>query len=145
MTDIKLTANNLDYVIQELKTVDVNQEKRIKITPWKEKRGLSSNAQIHLWFGQIAKQQGYTAAYIKNACKVMFGIDILLSSETDTARCVVRTLERIDYWNMDWVNKIDVVSGLMVTSLFTTSEIKEFMEKMLYFWNDKGVDIGFRD
>ena len=148
--DIQYTASNLDYVIQQLRKVDLTKPKRLVISEWKEKRGLSSNGQIHLWFDQIAKQLGYLSeakseAYIKSSCKVIFGIDILLGSESCLAKSVIRTLERIDYWSLDWTNKIDVVAGITVTSIFTTSEMKVFMEQMIFYWNDKDVPIKFKD
>ena len=148
--DIQYTASNLDYVIQQLKKVDTTKPQRLSFTPWKEKRGLSSNGQIHLWFDQIAKQLGYLSeakseSYIKSSCKVIFGIDILLGSESGLAKSVIRTLERIDYWSLDWTNKIDVVAGITVTSIFTTSEMKVFMEQMIFYWNDKDVPIKFKD
>ena len=150
MKDIQYTASNLDYVIQQLRKVDTTKPQRLSFTPWKEKRGLSSNGQIHLWFDQIAKSLGYKSehnsdGYIKNSCKVLFGIDILLSSETSAAQSVVRTLERVNYWDMGWSTKYDVVQGLTVTSIFTTSEMKVFMEQMIFYWNDKDVPIKFKD
>jgi len=143
--DLKATSSNFDFIIQELRKVDFTKDKRISVTEWKEKRGLSSNGQIHLWFGQIAKKQGYQAKYIKRACKVMFGIDILLDSDTEDAQSTIRTLERVNYWDMDWATKIDVVSSLMVTSIFKTDEMKTFMEQMIFYWNDNGVPIKFKD
>ncbi len=144
------TASNFDFVAQELRKIDLTKPKRIRVTEWKEKRGMSSNRQIHLWFSQIAKELGYltekkSGNYIKNSCKVMFGIDILLGSDSPEAQSVIRTLERINYWSLDWENKIDVVTGLFVTSLFKTNEIKEFMDQMIFYWNDKGVPIKFKD
>ena len=145
MKDLKATSSNFDFIIQELRKVDFTKDQRISVTEWKEKRGSSSNRQIHLWFGQIAKKQGYQAKYIKNTCKVMFGIDILLDSDTEDAKSVIRTLELACYWDRDWATQIDIVSGLMVTSIFKTDEMKTFMEQMIFYWNDNGVPIKFKD
>jgi len=146
--DFKLTFSSLGYLIQEItKLLTDNQTKafRVNIVGWREKRSLTSNGQIHLWFGQLAKEQGYSSEYMKNACKVMFGIDVLLGSDSEQAQSVIRTLERIDYWSLDWPSKIDVVNGLMVTSLFKTDEMKVFMDQMIYYWNDLGYQIKYKD
>ena len=147
---MKYKADNLPYINQELLKYDQSKEWRITVTPWKEKRSLTSNGQIHLWFDQIAKQLGYKSehksdGYIKNSCKILFGIDILLSSETNAAQSVIRTLERVNYWDMDWSTKYDVVQGLTVTSIFETSEMKVFMDQMIFYWNDLYVPIRFKD
>ncbi len=150
MKDIRYTGDNLNFVIQEIKKIDTEKDKRISFSEWKEKRGLSSNGQIHLWFDQIAKSLGYkpekeSDGYIKNSCKVLFGIDILLGSKSKQAQSVIRTLERVGYWDLPWSEKLDVVNGVFVTSLFKTDEMKVFMEQMIFYWNDKGVPIKFKD
>lgn len=143
---LKLTTRALAVKkIDELLSSNPGQDYTLTVVEKSPDRGLSSNGQIHLWFGQIAKKQGYNSDYIKNSCKVMFGIDILLGSEKEAAKSVIRTLERVGYWDMDWSTKVDVVSGLMVTSLFKVKEMKVFMEHMIYFWNDKDIPIKFKD
>ncbi len=145
MTDIKLTANNLDYVIQELKKVDVNQDKRIKITPWKEKRGLSANSQQHKWYSDIAKYYGdRTALDVKNFCKDALGLPILLNSDKHGDK-IEFLLHKLDYYRHSHESKMKLIQCLEVTSLFTTPESKQYMEQLVYYFNDKGVDIGFRE
>ena len=153
MKDLKLQASTASYVHQELNKLIANDNTkayRLVVSEWKEKRGLGSNGQIHLWFDQIAKKLGYkpeseSEGYIKNSCKVLFGVDILLGSESRQAQSVIRTLERVDYWSYGWEDKVDIVSGIFVTSLFNTSEMKVFMDQMIFYWNDKGIPIKFKD
>ncbi len=145
MADIKLTADNLDYVIQELKKVDVNQEKRIKITPWKEKRGLSANAQQHRWYSDIAKYYGdRTALDVKNFCKDALGLPILLNSDKHGDK-IEFLLHKLDYYRHSHESKMKLIQCLEVTSLFNTPESKQYMEQLVYYFNDKGVNIGFRE
>jgi len=152
MKDFPLTFTSLKECKLKLNELFIDNPQgkfRLSIVKWTNKRSLSSNGQIHLWFGQIAKQLGYdtetkTGNYIKNSCKIMFGIDILLSSETNDAQSVIRTLERVNYWDMDWPTKLDVVNGLTVTSIFKTSEMKVFLEQMIFYWNDKDIPIKYK-
>ena len=153
MKDLKLSAATISYVKQEqekLVASDNTKVWRVSFRLWKEKRGISSNNQIHLWFNQIALKLGYkpekeSDGYIKNSCKVLFGIDILMGSKSKQAQSVIRTLERVDYWSLPWADKLDVVNGVFVTSLFETDEMKVFMDQMIFYWNDKDVHIKFKD
>lgn len=145
MKDIKLNANSIRYAEQELRKLDLNQSWRLSVTPWKEKRGLSSNGQIHLWFGEIAKQKGdETALDVKNFCKDAFGLPIILNSVKHGNKMEF-LLHKLGYYQHSHESKMKLIQCLEVTSLFTTSEIKEFMENMLHYWNDKGFPIKFKN
>ena len=118
---------------------------RISITEWKEKRGLSSNNQQHLWYSQIAKYYGdRTALEVKNFCKDSLGLPILLNSQVHGDK-IEFLLHKLEYYKYSHESKLKLVNCLEVTSLFSTSESKEYMEQMLFYWNDKGVPIKFKD
>ena len=79
--DLKLTASNRAFINQELDKLDLSQAKRIVISDWKSNRSISANNQQHLWYGQISKHKGdVTALDVKNMCKDMLGLPILLTS-----------------------------------------------------------------
>jgi len=143
--DFKLTANSIGLFIQELWKLDLTKAYRVSVVGWREKRSINANGQQHLWYTQIANELGYQSLYIKDSCKVMFGVDVLLGSESSKAQSVVRTLELIDFWSRDWPTKIDIISGLDVTSLFNTSESKAYMDQMIMYWNDKNAPIKYKD
>tara|TARA_R110002012_G_C11524788_1_gene599855 strand:- start:169 stop:603 length:435 start_codon:yes stop_codon:yes gene_type:complete len=142
--DVKLTNTNMAYVVQELNKLDLSQPKRLTVSSWKEKRGLSANGQIHLWFGQIAKHYGDRSALdVKNECKDKIGLPILLNSPAygDTIEFL---LHKLDYYKHSYERRMKLVGCLSVTSEMSTSEIKEFMEQMIFYWNDLGVPIKFK-
>jgi len=145
MRDLKLTASNFDYVAQELKRLDLSQPKRIKITEWKEKRGLSANAQQHLWYSKVAKHYGDRSALeVKNFCKVALGLPILLNSALHGDKMEF-LLHKLDYYKHSHESKMRLIQCLEVTSLFNTAESKEYMENMIFYYNDLGINIGFKD
>ncbi|MEE8288972.1 MAG: hypothetical protein V3R25_06120 [Nitrosomonadaceae bacterium] len=145
MKDLKLTADNLDYITQELGKLDLTKAKRIKVTEWKEKRGLSANGQIHLWFGQIAKHYGDRSALeVKCFCKDSIGLPILSNSESHGDKLEF-FLSQLNYYKHNHENKMKLIQFIPVTSEMSTSEIKEFMEQMVYYWNDLDVPIKFKD
>ena len=145
MKDLKLNSNTFSYVMQELRNIASNGEYRLSISDWKKKRGLSANGQIHLWFGQIAKAMGDRSALdVKNQCKDMFGLPILLNSETHSDKYEF-LLHKLDYYKYSYEGKMKLLQCLDVTSVMSTSEIKEFMEQMVFYYNDIGVPIKFKD
>lgn len=144
MTDIKLTKDNLAYVVQQLGKLDLTTDKRIKVTEYKEKRGLSSNGQIHVWFEQIAKHYGdRTALEVKNYCKDAIGLPILSNSERhgDTLEFM---LHSYNYYGQLYEYKMRLIELIPVTRVMSTSEMKEFMNNMVFHFNDLDVPIKFK-
>lgn len=145
MKDLKyIPGSNLSYVTQELLKCDSNQDWRISVTPWKEKRGLSANAQQHVWYSEIAKHYGDRSALdVKNFCKDALGLPILLNSATHSDK-IEFLLSKLDYYKHSHENKMKLIQCLEVTSLFNTPESKQYMDQMIFYWNDLGVMIKFK-
>ena len=145
MKDLKLTSDNIAYVAQELSKLDLTTPKRISVSDWKKRRGLSANGQIHLWFGQIAKHYGDRSALeVKCFCKDAIGLPILSGSPTHGDKLEFFLCE-LNYYKHNHENKMKLIQFIPVTSEMSTSEIKEFMEQMLFYWNDLGVNIRFKE
>ena len=145
MKDEKYTADNLDYIIQQLKKVDLTKPQRIRVTPWVEKRGESANAIQHVWYSQIAKHYGdRTALEVKNFCKDAIGLPLLLNSAKHGDKLEF-LLCKLDYYRHSHESRMKLIQCLEVTSLFNTAESKQYMEQVLYYYNDLGVMIKFKD
>lgn len=143
--DERYTADNLDYIIQQLKKVDLTKPQRVRVTPWVEKRGDSANAQQHVWYSQIAKHYGdRTALEVKNFCKDAIGLPLLLESVKHGDKLEF-LLCKLDYYRHSHESRMKLIQCLEVTSLFSTPESKQYMEHMLYYYNDLGVMIKFKD
>jgi len=84
VTDLKLTSSNMEFIVQELRKLDLSQPKRLVVREGKKKRGLSSNGLQHLWYGALNKHFGYAQDKQQNPakemCKVMFGVPIILNN-----------------------------------------------------------------
>ena len=145
MKDLKLTNSNMEFITQELRKLDLSQPKRIVISEWKPKRSISANNQQHLWYGQIAKAKDDTTALdIKNFCKDTLGLPILLNSVKHGDKMEF-LLDKLDYYKHSYESKMKLIQCLEVTSLFNTPESKEYMENMVFYWNDNGVPIKFKE
>ena len=142
---MKLTNSNMDFITQELRKLDLSQPKRLVISEWKPNRSISANNQQHLWYGQIAKAKGdVTALDIKNWCKANIGLPIILNSVKHGDKMEF-LLDKLDYYKHGYESQMKLIQCLEVTSLFNTPESKEYMEQMIFYWNDNGVPIKFKD
>lgn len=144
MKDIKGTASNFEFIVQELRKVDFTKPQRIRVTPWVESRGVSANSQQHVWYSQIAKHYGdRTALEVKNFCKDAIGLPLLLNSSKHGDKLEF-LLCKLDYYRHGQESKMKLIQCLEVTSLFNTAESKQYMEQMIYYWGDLGVNIKFK-
>ena len=109
------------------------------------KRRLTANAQIHLWFGKIAKYRGdQTPLDVKNFCKDAFGLPLVLNSAKHGDKMEF-LLDKLNYFNHSYESKMKLIQCLEVTSLLTIPESKILMEQMIYYFNDAGIPIKFKD
>ncbi len=142
--DLKLTASNRAFINQELDKLDLSQAKRIVISDWKKRRGLSANGQQHVWYGQIDKHSNNVSGYTKRFCKYTFGLPILLNSAKHSD-FYETLLDALNFYNRPYEVRIDLMEGIEVTSKFNTAESKIYMEQMVYYFNDNGIPIKFKE
>jgi len=113
-----------------------------------KKRSLSANNQQHLWYNQISKYNDCSNSfeYVKRYCKLTFGVPILLNSEKH--RDFYETLfDMCGFWSRDHETRLTLIEGIEVTSKFNTAESKEYMENMIFYFNDldSPIPIKFED
>ena len=145
MNDLQYKAGNGNFIKQELLKLDQSKSYRLVITEWKKKRGISANNQQHLWYGQISKHYGDRSALdVKNFCKAEIGLPLLLNS-VEHGDKMEFLLDKLDYYRHGHESKMKLIQCLEVTSLFSTAESKQYMEQMIYYWCDLGVNIKFKD
>ena len=148
MSDFKLTLTSIDDCHNRLKKLFIGNASgkfRVKIVKWVNGRSLSISAQQHLFYTQIAKWHGDRSSLsVKNECKDMFGLPIILSSQTHGDQMEF-VLNRLGYYNYNHENKMKLIQCLTVTSDFTVSESKAYTDQMIYYYNDIGIPIQYRD
>ena len=54
-------------------------------------------------------------------------------------------MNRFLHYKHSHENKMKLIQFIPVTSEMSTGEIKQFMEEMLFYWNDLGVNIRFKE
>jgi len=125
--------------------MDLTNPKRLTITEWKGKRSISMNAQQHLFYAQIAEFCGDRSALdVKNDCKDKFGIPILLNNP-DYGHKLEFLLDRLNYYKYQQEGKMKLIQCLAITSELNTKESKEYCDNMIYYFNDVGCPIKYKD
>jgi hypothetical protein len=139
------TRQNVYRLIDKFMGENPQKKFRINLVEQGKKRTISANNQQHLWYGQIAKAKGdVTPLDVKNWCKASIGLPIINNSAVHGDKMGF-LLDKLDYYNHSYENQMRLIQCLEVTSLFNTPESKEYMENMIFYWNENGVPIKFKD
>jgi len=149
--DFQLTFTSLKECklkLNELFTNNPQGKYRLTLTKWTKKRSITMNAQQHLFYNQIAEHHGdlggQTALDVKNMCKDMFGLPILLNSAVHQDK-IEFLLHKLDYYKHSYESRMKLIQCLSVTSEFSTAESKEYCDNMLFYFNDLGIPIKYKD
>ena len=148
MSDFKLTlstVNNLKLKIDELFASDPSKKYRFKIIQWSDKRSLTANKQQHLWYGQIAKYNGHESPLsVKNFCKYNFALPIFMGNSVCGVIC--KTLFNAPgFLSLTYECRLKAMQNHVHTSDMTVEESKKYMDQMIYYYNDIGIPIQYRD
>lgn len=139
------TRQNFDLKVNQLLSQNPNLGYFVNITKKKKKRSLTSNAQMHVWYKQIADYHGdRTALSVKNMCKDMFGLPILFNSDHSCEQ-IEFLLHHLNYYKRSYENRLKLIQCISVTSLFNVPESKEYMDNMIFYFNDLGIPINYQD
>lgn len=86
-------------------------------------RTKQQNATLHKWFGQIASEQGDSAAAIKAELKLRFGLPIMQANHPGWVEEWSPLYEPLPY-----AMRLKVFEIIPMTSLMRVKEMSEFME-----------------
>ena len=144
MKDFQLSFSTLSDCKDKLSKLFIDNPQgkyRITLTKWTKKRSISMNAQQHLFYTQIANAQGDKSALdVKNMCKLMFGLPIILNSESHSDKMEF-LLNKLEFYQHSYESKIKLIQCLSITSLFNTAESKQYCEHMITYYNDLSVPV----
>lgn len=91
-----------------------------------KKRSLDQNAISHAWYQQVANElREDTPLGVKSFCKLHFGIPILRAESEDFREKYDRAVKPMDY-----PDKLTLMEWFPVTSLMTTPQLSEYLEKV---------------
>ena len=148
MKDYQLSFTTLTECKDKLSKLFIDNPQgkyRLTLTKWTKKRSISMNRQQHLWYNQIAKHFGdQSPNEVKAFCKHTFGIPILLLDDPEGEKLEF-LLHKLDYYKYSLENQLKLVSCLEITSKFNTAQAKEYCDNMIFYFNDNGINIGYRE
>lgn len=98
-----------------------------------DKRSLSQNALIHMWFGEIAKQTNESADQVKRECKFYQGCPILMAESPEFV-AFVKNLE-----HLTTEQKIASMDFVSVTSVMTTAQLKRMCDAVQRKYLSQGI------
>lgn len=139
------TRSELFERINKLLSDHPDQKHYVHITKTEKKRGLSANAQQHVFYQQIADFNGdKTALDEKNICKDLFGIGIVLNNEEHAPKLDF-LLNKLNYYKHSHESRMKLIQCLSITSLFTPKESNLYMDSMIDYYNQQGINIRYQD
>lgn len=142
---IKFIGTNTKIVIQLMQEMFKNGGAlKVTVEPWSEKRTLPANAQIHVWYKQIADTDGENVKTVECQCKRMFGLPILLES-AEYGHKISWTLNKLDFFNWPWEQQCGYMELLPVTRLFTTKQHSEYRDTMQSHYNKNGYQLDYME
>lgn len=139
---MKLTVNSdtaLQHAIGELREAyKTRRFVSVSITHGK-KRSLDQNAIAHAWYAQVANElREGSEAQVKAECKLWFGVGILRAADDEFRTKYDRYVKPMDY-----EAKLALMEWFPVTSLMTTPQLSEYLEKMRAHYLTRGVVLEF--
>lgn len=142
---IQFVGTNFD-IVEQLCREAYNHEGNLKVTiePWSDKRTLSANAQIYVWYSQIAKKDGESVDVVRNFCKLMFGLPILLNTPKFKKK-IQYTLGKVGFYEWAHEQQCGFMDMLAVTSLMTTKQHNEYRDNILAYYNKNGYALDYQD
>jgi len=91
-----------------------------------KKRSLSQNDISHAWYHQVANElREDTPLMVKSFCKLHMGIPILRAESDDFREKYDRAVKPMNY-----PDKLTLMEWFPVTSLMTTPQLSEYLEKV---------------
>ena len=91
-----------------------------------KKRSLDQNAISHAWYHQVANElREDTPLGVKSFCKLHMGIPILRAESDDFREKYDRVVKPMSY-----PDKLELMEWFPVTSLMTTPQLSQYLEKV---------------
>ncbi len=140
MKPFKLTAGFRSLFIKQIQEMDLTTPKRISISEWSGKRGLSSNGMVQIWYAQIGDLTGYDAKSSHQLCKIDFGLPIILQQD-GYGQTIDFILQSTNFYNQDREHQIKIVSGLQITSKFSVKEMSQYLNDIQHFYGNCGLEL----
>ena len=147
MKNFELTINSfpeLGNQARKLVDEDPDQTYYVNITKKKKKRSLPANAVQHVWINKISEFTSTDLKTCKAEMKIDFGLPILLN-DPEIGRVIGHALQSAKFFTMSREQKIKLIQVFSVTSLLNTKQHNQMRENVMYYWNQQGLVLEYKD
>ncbi len=145
MKKLKLNRSSLGGVISFITELVLSDKTyQVNVSEWSAKRGLSANAQQHVWYKIISNHQGVDIREAGNMSKLDFGLPILLADEKMGPK-VSYVLDKIKFYLMTREQQVNVMDLIQVTSLFSTKQHNLYRDQLCMFWHGQGLNLEYKN
>lgn len=135
------SAESLQRMIGKLRA-QWTQHKYLRVTvKVGTDRSLDANAVTHVWYGQIAREQGdTTAAKVKAFCKLHYGVPMMRAEDADFREMY----DRLIRGRYTYEEKLEVMEFMPVTSLMTTDQMNRYRDAMREEYAKRGIVLEYK-
>jgi len=115
-----------------------NKDKYLHVKINSNKRTLTQDSLVHIWYHQLGEYEGNTDEHVKSYCKYHFGLGVL---GTDPDFTQYLNMIRNELKPMDYDDRIKFMKYVKVTSLMSTKQHSDYMKKVQEFYGDQGLNL----
>ena len=143
MADLKLTNSNMQFIVQELRKLDLSQPKRIVISEWNKKRSLPANKVYQAWIPAISDVLALTIPEATRYIKLTFGLPILLADDY-MGNLIGEGLAKKGFFQLSYEDQMIEMERLPVTRLFDTKMHNRLRDDLQNYFGSVGLNLEYR-
>ena len=143
MKPLQLTNSNMQFIIQELRKLDLSQPKRIVISEWNKKRSLPANKAYQAWIPAISDVLALTIPEATRYIKLTFGLPILLADDY-MGNLIGEGLAKKGFFQLSYEDQMLEMERLPVTRLFDTKMHNRLRDDLQNYFGSVGLNLEYR-
>ena len=143
MKPLQLTNSNMQFIIQELRKLDLSQPKRIVISEWNKKRSLPANKVYQAWIPAISDVLALTIPEATRYIKLTFGLPILLADDY-MGNLIGEGLAKKGFFQLSYEDQMLEMERLPVTRLFDTKMHNRLRDDLQNYFGSVGLNLEYR-
>ena len=143
MKPLQLTNSNMEFIVRELRKLDLSQPKRIVISEWNKKRSLPANKVYQAWIPAISDVLALTIPEATRYIKLTFGLPILLADDY-MGNLIGEGLAKKGFFQLSYEDQMIEMERLPVTRLFDTKMHNRLRDDLQNYFGSVGLNLEYR-
>ena len=136
---IKNSTVDIDYkALAQAIESDLAKKGWCELSIKETKRGLSANAQQHVWYQQISDETGESVEMVACRCKRDYGLPIVFQDD-DVGSILSWQFEKCGFWKLTDEQQLKFMKTIQVTSLMSPAQHSKFRDNMREGMRENGI------